>query len=182
MIEMKASYIGALIAFLIIFSSIIGIVFLFGNVSSNQGSSSLSSDQEMTIEEQKSRIAAAFQAFLNTVPQQDNTSSYELYMAMHSAKPVIILFWPSSCASCISYKETIWDEIKTKFDNVTFLDYNIDTPEGAYLAYNFEITGITIVFAYNGTIYGISVGEHIPYNYLEYMVKAMSLHAGGEGK
>lgn len=181
--RIKPNYIGVLIVLIIIVGSVIGIIYIFGEGQQgqavNQGGSQRQT--ETSVEEEQARIASALQDFLSHPPSQSDSKLYELYSALNSTTPYVILFWPSSCSSCSSYKMVVWDSVKREFNNATFLEYDIDSAEGFDVASRFNISSITIVFVYKGMVYGISYGEHVPKNYLEYMVKILTIHAKGDG-
>ncbi len=124
------------------------------------------------------RIASYLQAFARLPPSPNYSPELmRLYMLLNSDEPVVILFWPSNCGSCIQYKEQVWDQVKTLFNNVSFVDYRLDTPEGATIASVFEISGITIVLSYNGTVLGAVYGEHLPPQQLAEAVRLLAIHA-----
>ncbi len=173
----------ALVAFIMIASGL-G-VYLYGEKTSRDGSSAgesksnAPSDADIRVEVQK--IAASFQVFARLPIGSDYPEELvELHRLLNSNKPVAILFWPSDCEACSTYKYEVWDVVKTQFKNITFADYVLNSPEGERIASIFGLTGITIVMSYNGTIAAVIYGEHIPAPDLASILRVLSsLPEGG---
>lgn len=181
-IKPKPNQIGMLLVIIVIIGSILGIIYYFGET--DQGMAPAPQDaasQTQSAEEERARVISELKTFLSSLPPNDPTLR-EFYNDLNSTVPTIILLWPASCSSCSSYKSTVWNIVKGKFNNATFIDYDIDSPEGNKIASRFNISGITIIFAYKGTIYGLSYGDHIPLEYLEYMVRLLTIHVQGGGE
>ena len=179
--QTKPGYIVALLVLAIILGSVAGIIMMYGGKKADslapQPSEEQSDSSEPSPEEMRAEIARVIQEFLSSPPPAENGKLLELYRYMTSKEPVITLFWPSGCSSCRQYKSAVWDKVKEKFDNATFIDYDISDPEGATIASRLKIPGITIVLTYNGTVYAVFSGEHVPEEYLEYMVRILVMHA-----
>ena len=182
-IKPKPNQIGMLLVIIVIIGSIVGIIYYFGETDQNMPASpqDTTGQTEQTVEEERARVLSALKDFLSSPPPTDPTLN-EFYNALNSTTPSIVLLWPSSCSSCSSYKLSVWDSVKKKFNNATFIDFDLDSTEGSKIASRFNISGITIIFAYKGTIYGLSYGDHIPSEYLEYMVRLLTIHVQGGGE
>jgi len=161
----------------VVIGSAIGVIML-GEQQAG-GEDTAASEQVDTMEVAR-RISAYINTFASTPARPDYPPELiRLHELINSPRPVAILFWPSSCGSCSQYKDAVWLQVKALFDNVTFVDYDIDTVEGARLASLFGIDGITVVLTYNGTVYGVVYGEHLQPSQLAYLVRMLSLHVGG---
>lgn len=180
MSSVNVKWVSLLVITVVVLGSVIGVL-MYGERAGDKGAQSQpqGTDEEQAREIAR-KIASYMQAFARSPPRTDYSPELlRLHELLNSEKPVAILFWPASCGSCVQYKQEVWDQVKALFDNVTFIDYNIDTGEGAALASAFEIPGITIVLGYNGTIFGVIYGEHIPPSQLAYLIRVLTEHAGG---
>lgn len=180
---LKPSHLGILLVLLLVLSSIVGIITMYGSkkereqLVESEVQESTSTPQR-SLEEVKREITESIREFLTSPPTYKG-ALLELYSYMSSEKPVMVLFWPSKCSSCSQYKSIVWDSVKAKFENITFLDYDIDSYEGSIIASKLKIPGITVVLAYNKTVYAVIYGEHLSEEYLEYFAKILTIHVEG---
>lgn len=162
---------------LVILGSMIGVV-MYGEKVDRQEEARPQESGQAEARRVAERIANYLQVFARLPPSPDYSPELmRLYMLLNSDEPVAMLFWPSNCGSCMQYKEQVWDRVKTMFSNATFVDYRLDTPEGAAIASAFEIPGITIVLSYNGTVLGVVYGEHLPVQQLAEAIRLLTIHA-----
>ncbi len=178
MSSMNIRGIAILAVVVVILGSIVGVLMYGEKAGQQQEEAPPQESGQAEARQVAERIASYLQAFARLPPNPDYSPELmRLYMLLNSDRPVVILFWPSNCGSCIQYKEQVWDQVKTLFSNVSFVDYRLDTPEGAAIASAFEIPGITIVLSYNGTVLGAVYGEHLPPQQLAEAVRLLTIHA-----
>ncbi len=167
--------VAILVVAVVVLGSIVGVL-MYGEKAGEQQEASDPGQEEARREAE--RIGGYIQAFARLPPNPNYSPELlRLHALVNSEKPVAILFWPANCGSCIQYKEEVWDRVKTMFNNVTFAEYRLDTPEGAAVASAFQISGITIVLSYNGTVLGVIYGEHVPAPQLAEMLRLLTIHA-----
>lgn len=172
----KTGVFYSMVALALIVVSIIGVVDIYGTKVGGEESAVEEQQSQPQQQQEQERLQRQLQAFASSQPPQ-NPVLLRLYNLLKDSKPTLILFWPPECFTCYQYKLLVWDQVKIPYQhNTTFVDFPLNTTEGGYLASHFNITGITLVLSYNGTVFGVFYGVHLPPEYLDYLVRILSYH------
>ena len=90
-------------------------------------------------------------------------SSYvsEVKSSLENKKPVVVSFTAEWCPHCRAYKPVFFEVKDLYKDKVTFINVDVDSPEGSPIAERFQVGGIptTAFIRRDGSIFKVQVGE-----------------------